>query len=392
MRKRKINILYIIDTLLIGGAEQHVATLCKHIDKEKFHVVVCTLFSRDLSRVEPFANEIKKLGIRVEQLRLTSWRNIQTFKKYLNLIDEEKIDIVHAHTIPADFWGCLIARIFKRRKTIVTIHGHNPRTPFLTNVQRKMVNMYLPNKLIVVSNLLKYTAINYNYAHPDKIIVIPNMVDTKVFTPEKKGTKIRMEYNIPEDVIILGSIGRFIKNKSFETCLQVFAEVKNNCPKKLKFILCGYGEEEDFYRTTAKNLGIEEDVIFTGPRIDVDEVSAAIDIFLFTPKHSEGFGMVLIEVMASGKPVVASNVTPTPDIVLNNITGFLPFPEDTVTVMQKINLNPFVEKILYLIENPEIRRKMGMEGRKIVEEKYSTTVVMKQIEALYTKLSCRLEK
>ncbi|MEK6623043.1 MAG: glycosyltransferase, partial [Planctomycetota bacterium] len=101
MAWKKINVLYVIDTLFVGGAEKHVATLCRHIDREKFHVSVCTLFSRDLSAQEPYAVEIEKMGIRVERLGLTSWRDFETFKKYLRVIDTENCGLVHAHTIPA---------------------------------------------------------------------------------------------------------------------------------------------------------------------------------------------------------------------------------------------------------------------------------------------------
>lgn len=377
-----------IDTLFIGGAEQHVAMLCRHINKEKFHVVACTLFSRNLSQVEPFAVQIGKMGIRVERLGLTTWRDVYTFKKYLSLIDEEKIDIVHAHTVPADFWGCLIARAFKHRKTIVTLHGLDSKKTFISKLQYKILNLCLTDRIIACSNLLKNIAINENFASSDKIEVIPNQVDITVFNPGKKGEKIRTEYNISNDTVIIGSIGRFIKRKGFEICLQVFAEVKKRHPRS-KFILCGYGEEEGFYRTTAKDLNIESNVIFTGPRMDVNEVMAAIDILLFTPLCSEGFGKVLIEAMASGKPVVASNVYPTPEIVIDGRTGFLPFPEKPLETMEKVDVDPFVKKILYLIENNEIRKTMGLEGRRIVEEKYSTKVVMKQTETLYERVSCR---
>ncbi len=388
MSQRKINILYVIDTLFIGGAEQHVVTLCKHLDKERFHIVVCTLFSRNLSKVEPLAIEIEKMGIRVERLGLITWRDFKTFRKYIQLIDEEKIDVIHAHTVPADFWGCLIARIFRHRKTIVTMHGPDLKKTLISKLQRKAVNACLSNKIIEVSDLLKDISINKELARDDKIVVIPNQVDTTVFTPEKKGEKIREEYGIPNNTIVIGSIGRFIKRKGFEICLQVFARVQKQCARS-KFILCGYGEEADFYKTVIEDLGIGKDVIMTGPRTDIDEVMAAIDILLFTPYYGEGFGLVITEAMASGKPVVASNVCPTPEIVIDGKTGFLPFPEKPVMNMEKIDIGPFVDKVVYLANNPAIRRTMGMEGRRMVEEKYSTKVVMKQIEGLYEKISCR---
>ena len=388
MKQGKISILYVIDTLFIGGAEQHVATLCKHINKEKFHVVVCTLFSRDLSKVEPLAVEIEKRGIRVERFGLTSWRDFSIFKKYMRLINEEKIDIVHAHTVPADFWGCFIAKIFKGQKTIVTLHAPDPLKTFVSRMQYRLVNTWLSDKIIDVSNQLKHVSVKEYCAKADKIMVIPNQVDTNQFHPDNKGIKIRAEFKISDDTIIIGSIGRFIKRKGLEVCLQIFAKIQKDYPNS-KFILCGYGEKEAFYRTIIKDLGIEKQVILTGPRTDTNEVLGAMDIFLFTPYYGEGFGLVLIEAMASGKPVVASNVFPTPEIVLDNITGFLPFPEKAVPIMEHVNIDPFVEKIRYLIEHEDIRVKMGLEGRRIVEERYRTEVVMKQIECLYERVYCQ---
>ncbi len=385
MAQRKINILYVIDTLFIGGAEQHVATLCKHIDKEKFHVVVCTLFSRDLSKIEPFAAQIEKMGILVERLGLTTWRDTRIFKKYLNLIDKEKIDIVHAHTIPADFWGCLIARLFRHCKTVVTLHGQGLEKTRISKLQCTLVNTILSNKIITVSCLLKHMVVRKNFVRDEKVVAIPNQVDTVFFNPLKKGNKFRAEYNISDDTVIIGSVGRFEKNKGFEICFQVFAKARMQY-SNLKFIVCGYGKQEGFYKSVIRDLSIEEDVILTGPRMDMDEVMAAIDIFLFTPCYGEGFGLVLIEAMASGKPIVASNVYPTPEIVIDGSTGFLPFPEQPVKTMGNVDVEPFVKKILYLIENNDARKRMGSEGRRVAEKKYSTKVIMKQIEELYESL------
>ncbi|HHT9145436.1 MAG: glycosyltransferase, partial [Candidatus Brocadiaceae bacterium] len=254
--KRKINILYVIDTLFIGGAEQHVTTLCRHINKEKFHVVACTLFSRNLSKVEPFAVQIGKMGIRVERLGLTTWRDVRTFKKYLSLIDEEKIDIVHAHTVPADFWGCLIAKIFRHSKTVVTLHGPDLEKTCVSKLQYTLVNTILSNRIITASGLLKRMMVHKNFAKPEKVIVIPNQVDIDLFNPSKKGNKFRAEYNISDDTIIIGSVGRFERSKGFEICFQVFARVLKN-HSKVKFILCGYGKQESFYKAVIQDLGIE---------------------------------------------------------------------------------------------------------------------------------------
>ncbi len=385
MAWKKINVLYVIDTLFVGGAEKHVATLCRHIDRDRFHVAVCTLFSRDLSAHEPYAVEIEKMGIRVERLGLTSWRDFETFKKYLRVIDNENCGLVHAHTVPADFWGCFVAKTMRRCKTIVTLHGAAAHPAFALCLQRIGVNRLFSDKIIACSSLLKSRAMRENYGRDDKIIVIPNQVDTAIFTPSNRGDTVRTGYNISHDAIVMGSVGRFVKNKGFDTCLQIFAKVQKKHPQS-KFILCGYGEEEASYRRIIRHLGIEESVIICA-RTDVEEVMAAIDVFLFIPYGSEGFGLVIIEAMSSGTPVVASNVQPIPDIVKDGVTGFLPFPEKVTTYMEKVYIEPFVEKIQYLIENPVVRENMGMEGRKRVEGKYSTDIVMKQIERLYEVVS-----
>jgi len=105
-----IRVLYVLDSLAIGGAEQLFALMATHLPADRFYVVVCTLFSRG-ERPEPLADELRAKGIRVEQIAMRRWRDIDAIRRFWTLIEEERINLVHAHTVPADFWGCLLTRL-----------------------------------------------------------------------------------------------------------------------------------------------------------------------------------------------------------------------------------------------------------------------------------------
>ena len=203
MSHKKINILYVIDTLFIGGAEQHVATLCRHINKEKFHVVVCTLFSRDPNRREPFADEIRALGVRVEQLAMCIWRDRQAITQFLRLIDEEHIDIVHGHTIPANFWGCFMAKVFRRRKTLYTCHQPFFNEGPAMRRQQLALNTFLADCIISISEATTQFCQTSCYVSSKKIIKIPNTVDTYRFRPEVSGTAVRTKMGLPDNVPLI---------------------------------------------------------------------------------------------------------------------------------------------------------------------------------------------
>lgn len=382
----KIRVLHVLDALGVGGAEQLVMTLADGVDRTQFHFVVCTLFSRGESP-EPFAEEIRELGIRVEQLAMTRWRDRDTIRRFLELLDDECIDIVHGHTIPADFWGCFLARILGRQKIVCTKHDMLPRTGKAAGFQRFMVERVLAEKIISISGVVTDHLIHHRGVNPERIVQIPNPVDTVRFSPEVSGAKVREELGIPRDALVIGNTSRFEKRKGYDLFLEL-AGIIGPRHSNVRFLAVGHGTERDHMLRRINDANLQDIVTLTGPRRDIPQILGAIDIFFFTSLWGEGFGIVLIEAMAAGKAVVATNVGPAREIIEDGVSGFLPSPAVWVpeTTIDRVDTDPLVERIEFLVAHPETRQRLGAAARRRAIDFFGTRQVVVQTEQLYREL------
>lgn len=385
MREKKIGILYILDDLAIGGAQQIVLTLAENLDKKKFHTVVCTLFSRDPTTEEPLADEIKDMGIPVYKLAMTSWRDWNTIKALLQIIDKENIDLVHCHMVPAEFWGSFISKIFRRRKVVYTKHSRYIPKEISSKIQIFLLNRVICEKIVAISDAIFKTLTNRCWTTPKKVVKIYNGINIKRFMPSLDGKHLRALLNIPIDSIVVGNLSRFEKGKGYDIFLHVALQV-TRIDTNVRFLAMGNGREEKYLRILAKQLNIEKYVIFAKPRRDVPEVLAAIDILLFTPYWGEGLPTIVLEAMAIGKPVVASNTGSNIEIVIDGVTGFLPSPKAWTMEANQLDISAFTEKIIYLVKNRAVANQMGIEGRKVVEQKFTVEKMVQKTETLYCNL------
>ncbi len=385
MSEKKIRVLYILDNLAIGGAQQIVLTLAKYLDKKQFHVAVCTLFSRDSTLEEPLADEIKKAGIPVYPLAMVSWRDWNTIKSLLRIIDNEGVDIVHSHMVPAEFWGSFLSKLLRRKRTLYT--RHNTYTPkgFASKLQLFLLNHLISEKVVAISDSTFQNLVTQCRTNPGKIVTIPNGVETEKFSPALTGERLRESWGISGDVPVIGNLSRFEQRKGYDVFLNVAFELKKRNIDAL-FLAMGYGPEEEHLRSRATQLDLGRHVLFVKPRRDMPEVMSALDILLFTPYWGEGLPTIVLEAMASGKPVVASNTGSNREIVIDGITGFLPSPKTWVMETNQLDAAAFAEKILYLIRNKDHARQMGIEGRRVVEQNFSVEKMVQKTEALYRNL------
>lgn len=378
---RKIHVLFAMDSLGVGGAEQLIFTLARSLPKDRFHVVVCTLFSRG-EYPEPLADEIRAQGIRVEQLAMSRWRDWETMKRFLKLLDEERIDIVHGHMVPADFWSCLLARLGRRLKTVHTKHDILPRPGRANRIQRFFLERVLSNRVVAISEVVADHLARDRGVPKHRIVRIPDPVDTDRFHPGISGAAVRRELGIPEDALVIGNTSRFEKRKGYNLFLDIAASVIPQ-NKQVYFLAVGHGAERKAMEKQVQDGELTSRAIITGPRRDIPEVMAAMDIFLFTSLWGEGFGIVLIEAMASGKAVVAVNVGPPRELIEDGVSGCLPAPETWAPEVDRVDSDPLVKRLLWLIEHPDERRQLGEGARQRAIEKYSTNAVIRQTEQLY---------
>lgn len=277
-----------------------------------------------------------------------SLKNSKAYKQLKEIMKSEKFEAVHCHSPMGGVIARLAAKSLGISPVIYTAHGFH----FYKGAPLINWLLYYP----VEKFMAKYTDILITINKEDNEIAnkfktnniyIPGIgIDCSKYNQARKNRESkRVELGIPNDSIVLLTIGEMIKRKNYETALNAIARIKH---KNFIYLICGNGKLEDHLKEVVEKLGIKEKVYFLGYRNDIPEICAASDIFIF-PSYQEGLPVSMMECMASGLPIVCSSIRGNRDLVEDGIGGYLVEPTD---------INGFVEAINKLIENPELRYRM----------------------------------
>ena len=213
---------------------------------------------------------------------------------------------------------------------------------------------------------------NSPWLSPEKIRVIYNGVEYSRFSsPAKKN--LRRELGISQKDFLVGFVGQLDERKGVETLVKSFS-ILSKKKSHVTLLMVGQGKLKDYLvNMTSQCHGR---VIFTGYRNDIDEVMKCIDV-LVLPSFWEGFGIVLIEAMAAGKPVVTTRASNMPEIVTDKKEGFLIPPGDE---------NSLTKVLIDLIEKPELKKEMGQLGQEKVRKHFTLEKMVDQTEGFFLQL------
>jgi glycosyltransferase involved in cell wall biosynthesis len=234
----------------------------------------------------------------------------------------------------------------------------------------------LSTKIIAISEAVMKRFQWLHAKQPDKVKMIYNGVDIDAFHPDIKADHIREEFNIRMSSPIIGIIGNLLKWKGQRNFLQAASEIVKVIPDA-KFLIVGDGEDKGYLMNLCHRLGLGDCVFFTGRRYDIPKLMAAMDVIIHASVEAEPFGRVVIEGMAMGKVVVATNAGGVREIIENDVTGFL-IPPRNSSVMAEI--------IVQLIKDPARRKDVEINARRRVERYFSLQEHTRQIENLYRQI------
>ena len=366
---RKINILHIIATMDVGGAERQLIELVKRLDRNKYNSLVCCLTRRG-----PLLKEIEKEGIKAMILKKKFKLDISVFFKLVKLMKKENIDIVHTWMFTSNAWGRIAARfagvpVIAAERCMVT--------PFKGWMQRLVDKALIgwTDTIIAVSESVRMSHIKEEGIPPPKIMTIPNGVDTEKFNPrlfniERQRKSLGLEKSTP----VVGIIGWLVKGKGYEYFLKSSVEVLQSKPAR--FLIVGDGPLRPKLERMANELGISNEVLFAGYREDILEIFSVMNILVIS-SLSEGLSNVLLEGMAMAKPIVATNIPSNAGVINNGKDGMLVPPANSAAL---------AKGILYLLNNPGFALAMGKEARILVEKEYSAIGNKERMENLYDNL------
>ncbi|MHA1195498.1 MAG: glycosyltransferase family 4 protein [Promethearchaeota archaeon] len=298
-------------------------------------------------------------------LLIKTINNISILLKYFKKL---KIDLVFAgstfaNVLPLSY---IIAKII-RKKIIALTYGND----FLTRSPFYFKTSFFKNldKLIVISKKNEYYVKKIHKLDERKIEVIHLGLILKEYEIEKSKEELREEFNIPKDYFIILSVGRHVPRKNFDLVIKAVHEiVSENKDINLKYFLVGSGETTEYLKELAKQLNLESQITFLGrcDELTRNKYYKLSDIFIMpsiTKKKSvEGFGIVFLEANFYKVPTIGSFSGGISEAIVNGETGLLIKPN---------NLQDLVNKIKFLYENLEIRKKMGEAGHKRVVNEFN---------------------
>ena len=389
-------ILRIMNRLAVGGPILNATYLTKYLAPE-FETLLVVGEKEDHEQSAEFITS--RLGLDYTTIpamgrSIRPAADYKAYKELKELIKNFRPDIVHTHAAKPGALGRLAAAASGVPVVVHTFHGHvfhSYFSPAKTNFYIR-TERYLGKKsdaIIAISEQQKKELVtDFRIAPENKFHVVPLGFDLDKFRNQQAEKRIafRKEFGLAEEEIAIGIIGRLVPVKNHSLFLKAIAHVIKNSSKKIKGIIIGDGETRNGLEQKCRELGLgfstEKDnvhphpVIFTSWRSDVDRINAGLDIVCLTSLN-EGTPVSLIEAQAANKPVVSTRVGGIGDIVVENTTALLSDIQDE---------EKFCDNLLRLVNEDELRNRMGSNSHHFVLEKFSYQRLVRDMSQLYYEL------
>jgi len=337
-----------------------------------------------LLQPEAFVEELEGAGIPVVSLGMRRGQpSPQAVLRLAALFRRWRPHVVHSHMIHANLLARVARALAPVPVLISTAHntlevGRSFRTERSTHLAYRLTD-FLADMTTQVAKEGYERFLRGGAARPDKLVYLPNGVDTHRFAPRPEVRQAkRQELGLGEEFIWL-AVGRLEEAKDYPTLLRAFALVRERHPQA-RLLVVGAGSLEEEVKRLALELGLGESVRFLGLRTDIPELMNAADAYVMSSAW-EGMPMVLLEAHASGLPIVATDVGANRDVVRDGVSGYLvpqKHPEALAAAMNRL-----------ISLEPQERVQMGFRGREWVEERFALERILDQWERMYAGLLAR---
>lgn len=378
--KRKIKILQVcaIDETI----KSLLLPLVDRLTSEGFDVTSCCSKGKNSEELRAKGYKIKNVEI-ARSINLIS--NLKSIIELSRLMKAEKFDIVHVHTPVAAILARVAAKISGVPLIIYTAHGfyfHDRMARYKYNIIvriEKIAGRYFSDFIFAQSEEDRNTAVKEGIISVKKICTIGNGVDVfHKFNPEKVDLELikqlKIELKLDENDKVIMFLGRMVKEKGIIELIEAFNAINKD---NYKLIIVGdrFTAERDTttYSNVIQIVESNKNIIMTGRRSDISNLLFLSNVFVL-PSYREGMPRSIIEAMAMGKPVIATNIRGCREEVVDGETGFL---------VEVGSAEEIREKIIEILENPELERSMGIKARQRAEELFDEEKVLdKQMEII----------
>jgi len=370
---KKIKLLIIIHSLGIGGSEGQVYELIRRLDRKKYAPVICSLTSQG-----HYVDKIKNEGIRVVLIGPRLRHAVWGIYKLVTLVRKGQFDIVHNEMLIAALFGTIIAKCFHVPVVVNCVRGLG----FLHYWYRKPIKrlLYKISDCVVTNSArIESLLLEHRLVKQFQVRVIYNGVDLEKYYPAvnsssvaKKGENIGLPN---KDGPIIGIIASLSPVKNHQCFLRAVPRILQEFPRAM-FLLIGNGPLRESLEKTAARYSIQRNVYFLGARTNIEDLLNLMDISVLCSLR-EGVSNAILESMAAGKIVIATNVGGNPEAIVHGKTGFLFEPS---------NSEELAQRVIQVLKNRDLQEEMAVAARKRAEELFSMKTMVEQYEELYESL------
>jgi sugar transferase (PEP-CTERM/EpsH1 system associated) len=358
-------VLHLIQGLDVGGLEFMVAALVNRLDRKEFLPSVCCF--DNLGKLQDSLHNDTRVTL------LTRKPGIDIFYpfKLASLLNRDHIDILHLHNSTAFFYGVLAGKIAGTRRIIYTEHARDIPPNIKVRIMDKILS-HMTDRIVVVAEFLKKNLVTKEWMDPSKISTIYNGIDGDEFTREFDHEQIIKELDIPLASKIIGIVARLDAIKNHRCLIRAMKKVSAHFPDAVLLVI-GDGPLRSELEELVSNEGLLDIIKFLGTRNDIPRLLSVIDIFVLC-SLSEGLPLTILEAMAAGKSIIATNVGGIPEVIQNGTDGII-IPSD--------DSDALADAISELLRDNKKRHDMGVKARMKFEERFTIQAMVQSYEELY---------
>ena len=333
----------------------------------------------------PLLGEVERAGLVARPVRhlvqpVDPFHDLLAVVELWRLIRSSGYTIVHTHNSKAGFIGRLAAKLAGAPVIIHTVHGfafHAYERWWRRQLFRALERMAARwcDHLIMISEPLITWALEVRIAPREQMTKIYSGIDLDAFRRPVDPASLRGEFGFRDQEFIVGQVAKLWPGKGHEVLFHAAARLKDRLPR-LRLLVIGEGELRATLHRLAQELDISDRVIFAGFRSDIAALTHLFDVAVL-PSLFEGMGRAILEAQAAGKPVIASRVGGTPDLIRDGVNGCLVEPG---------NVEALAGALCRLYEQPQLRRALGQTAQQMMDRRFEARTMVEQIVSLYDTL------
>jgi glycosyltransferase involved in cell wall biosynthesis len=365
-----LRVALVIGQLHAGGSERQLAELAMGMRGGS-----CAPHVYCLSEIiDPFGPLLEKAGVPLRVFHRRHSFELRRLIALARLLREDRIDVVLAFAQPVNLYSFLA--LMKRRR------GRFLASSRVTDLPESRVENWVNGfvyrhsfRVVVNSRFGAESATKIYGVPPGRIEVILNGVDPARFEYQGGQEEARRELGLPAAAPVVALVGRLEAQKRVDLFLEAARRVSQAMPE-CRFLVVGAGDLMDRMKKLATEMDLDSKVLFTGARKDMDRILAATDL-LAVSSDFEGLPNVVMESMAAGKPVVATDVGGCRELIADGVTGFL---------LPAGDAGALAERMTRVLSLPDRGRSLGAAGSHRIRSEFSIAAMVRRFEELFLRV------